>query len=40
MAFIFIALTFFSALAGGLLGLKWKDKMHLTLGFTAGVWWR
>ncbi len=37
MAFIFIALTFFSALAGGLLGLKWKDKMHLTLGFTAGV---
>lgn len=37
MAFIFIALTFFSACAGGLIGFKWKDKMHLTLGFTAGV---
>lgn len=37
MVFIFIALAFFSSLAGGLLGLKWKDKMHLTLGFTAGV---
>lgn len=37
MAFMFIALTFFSALAGGLIGFKWKDKMHLTLGFTAGV---
>ncbi len=37
MAFIFIGLTFFSACLGGLIGLKWKDKMHLTLGFTAGV---
>lgn len=37
MAFIFIALTFFSACIGGLIGIKWRDKMHLTLGFTAGV---
>lgn len=37
MAFIFIALTFFSACLGGFIGIKWRDKMHLTLGFTAGV---
>jgi ZIP family zinc transporter len=37
MVFIFIALTFFSACVGGLIGIKWRDKMHLTLGFTAGV---
>lgn len=37
MVFIFIALTFFSACLGGLIGIKWRDKMHLTLGFTAGV---
>jgi ZIP family zinc transporter len=35
---IFIAiLTFFSTLLGGLVGLKYKDKIHLILGFTAGV---
>ncbi|MCF7865452.1 MAG: ZIP family metal transporter [Candidatus Pacebacteria bacterium] len=37
MVFIFISLTFFSACLGGLIGIKWRDKMHLTLGFTAGV---
>lgn len=37
MALIFILLTFISTIAGGLVGLKWKDKMHLMLGFTAGV---
>lgn len=30
-------LTFFSILAGGLVGLKYRDKLHLILGFTAGV---
>lgn len=37
MVFIFITLSFFSACLGGLIGIKWRDKMHLTLGFTAGV---
>jgi len=37
MALTFILLTFISTFAGGLVGLKWKDKMHLMLGFTAGV---
>jgi len=37
MAIIFTILTFFSTLAGGLVGLKYKDKLHLILGFTAGV---
>ncbi len=37
MAFTFILLTFVSTIAGGLVGFKWKDKMHLMLGFTAGV---
>jgi ZIP family zinc transporter len=37
MAFIFILLTFASTIVGGLVGLKWKDTMHLMLGFTAGV---
>lgn len=30
-------LTFFSTLLGGLVGLRYKDKLHLILGFTAGV---
>jgi len=35
---VFIALlTFFSTLLGGLVGLRYKDKIHLILGFTAGV---
>lgn len=29
--------TFFSTLAGGIVGLKNKDRMHRFLGFTAGV---
>jgi zinc transporter ZupT len=37
MAFIFIFLTFVSTFLGGLFGLKYKDKMHLILGLTAGV---
>ncbi|MCL4367133.1 ZIP family metal transporter [Patescibacteria group bacterium] len=34
---IFTILTFVSTLGGGLFGLKYKDKLHLILGFTAGV---
>lgn len=37
MIVIFGILTFVSTLAGGLVGLKYKDKFHLILGFTAGV---
>ncbi|MBI5138321.1 MAG: ZIP family metal transporter [Candidatus Vogelbacteria bacterium] len=37
MAIISILLTFVSTLVGGLFGLKFKDKMHIVLGFTAGV---
>jgi zinc transporter ZupT len=37
MRFIFIFLTFVSTFLGGLLGLKFKEKMHLILGLTAGV---
>lgn len=37
MAIIFTILTFFSTLLGGLAGLKFQDKLHLILGFTAGV---
>lgn len=29
--------TFVSTFAGGLFGLRYKDKLHLILGFTAGV---
>lgn len=31
------ALTFVSTLAGGLIGLKYKNRLHGFLGFTAGV---
>lgn len=34
---IFSAVTFISTFLGGLFGLKYKDKQHLILGFTAGV---
>ncbi len=35
---IFLAfLTFLSTFVGGLIGLRYKDKLHLILGFTAGV---
>ncbi|MEI7810616.1 MAG: ZIP family metal transporter [bacterium] len=37
MQFIFIFFTFISTFLGGLFGLKYKDKMHLILGLTAGV---
>jgi len=30
-------LTFTSTLLGGLVGLRYKDRLHLILGFTAGV---
>lgn len=36
-AVIFTALTFISTLLGGLVGMKYRDKLHLILGFTAGV---
>lgn len=37
MQFVFIFFTFISTFLGGLFGLKFKDKMHLVLGLTAGV---
>lgn len=37
MAILFIILTFVSTFLGGLFGLKYKDKLYLILGFTAGV---
>ncbi len=37
MAFTFIIATFIATLVGGLIGLRYKDKLHLLLGFTAGV---
>ena len=37
MQFVFILMTFVSTFLGGLFGLKYKDKMNLILGLTAGV---
>ncbi len=37
MVIIFSFLTFISTFLGGLVGLRYKDKLHLILGFTAGV---
>ena len=37
MAIVLSFLTFISTFIGGLIGLKYKDKLHLILGFTAGV---
>jgi zinc transporter ZupT len=37
MMIILSFLTFISTFLGGLIGLKYKDKLHLILGFTAGV---
>lgn len=37
MVYLYSFLTFISILAGGYIGLKYKDKLHLILGFTAGV---
>ncbi len=33
----FAAITFFSTLFGGLFALRFRDRLHLILGFTAGV---
>ncbi len=37
MAPFFSFLTFISTFLGGLVGLRFQDKLHLILGFTAGV---
>ncbi len=37
MVAIFIILTFIVTFIGGLVGLRFKDRMHTILGFTAGV---
>lgn len=37
MIFIFTVITFFSTLAGGLFALRFRDKLHMILGFTAGA---
>jgi len=37
MRILFACLAFASTLFGGLVSLKYKDKLHLILGFTAGV---
>lgn len=35
--FLFVFATFLSTLAGGLFGLKYRDRMHAIISFTAGV---
>jgi zinc and cadmium transporter len=37
MAVVFALSTFFSTLLGGLVALRNRDRLHLVLGFTAGV---
>ena len=37
MLIIITVLAFLSTLAGGLFALKFKDKLHLILGFSAGA---
>lgn len=37
MVILFALLTFVSTFFGGLVGIKYRDKLHLILGFTAGV---
>lgn len=37
MVFIFAIATFVSTLLGGLFALKFRDKLHLILGFSAGA---
>lgn len=37
MVIAFTIITFFSTLAGGLFALRFKDKLHLILGFSAGA---
>jgi len=36
-AIIFSIITFFSTLLGGLFAIRFKNKLHLIMGFTAGV---
>ena len=36
-AILFSVLTFFSTSLGGLFGIKYKDKLHYIMSFTAGV---
>lgn len=36
-ALLFAIVTFFSTLAGGLFALRFRDHLHLLLGFSAGV---
>lgn len=37
MVAIFIILTFVATFAGGLIGIRFRDRLHTILGFTAGV---
>ncbi len=37
MQFVFIFFTFVSTFVGGFFALKYKDKIHLILGLTAGI---
>ncbi len=37
MLILFAVLAFISSFIGGLVGLKYKDRLHMILGFTAGV---
>ncbi|MFA5841688.1 MAG: ZIP family metal transporter [Candidatus Paceibacterota bacterium] len=37
MAILFIIGAFFATFIGGLIGIRFRDNLHLTLGFTAGV---
>lgn len=37
MLYLFVLLAFLSTLAGGIVGIRHKDKLHLILGFAAGV---
>lgn len=37
MVILFAILTFISTFLGGLVGFRYRDKLHLILGFTAGV---
>ena len=37
MLILFTVFSFFSTLVGGLLALKYKDKLHLMMGFSSGV---
>ncbi len=37
MVILFTIITFFSTLLGGMFALRFKDKLHLILGFSAGA---